>query len=395
MKLPLAGIRVVEFEGIGPGPLAGRMLADMGAEVTVIARPRQRRRERTARWQPARTRCVSARRVVPLDLKQSAAVAEALTLVAAGRRVDRRQPPRRDGAAGPRARRTAPRATRRLVYGRMTGWGQSRAAGPGGGARPELCRADRVCCRCRRTAASGRSCRRRWSATPPVRWAWPSASPARLLDARTSGRGRVVDARHRRRGGDARWHRADGARQRTARRRLSRARSTTRRSTTSMPAPTVASSRSAHWSRSSTRCCWTSSAWPTSTRPRQYDKAAWPLLKARFAALFRQPAARALVRPARRQRRLLRAGAEHRRGRGASAQRGTRDLQHRWRRRRARGGRAAFRGAGMNTIGRARRGAAVGCRWLTVSPYQPTPNRSASITPVPHTIVPNRLRFHA
>ena len=38
MTLPLNGIRVVEFEGIGPGPLAGRMLADMGAVVVVIAR---------------------------------------------------------------------------------------------------------------------------------------------------------------------------------------------------------------------------------------------------------------------------------------------------------------------------------------------------------------------
>ena len=38
---PLAGVRVIEFEGIGPGPLAGRMLADMGAEVTVIARLQQ------------------------------------------------------------------------------------------------------------------------------------------------------------------------------------------------------------------------------------------------------------------------------------------------------------------------------------------------------------------
>ena len=41
MKPPLTGIRIVEFEGIGPGPLAGRMLADMGAEVTVIARPQK------------------------------------------------------------------------------------------------------------------------------------------------------------------------------------------------------------------------------------------------------------------------------------------------------------------------------------------------------------------
>ena len=39
IHLPLQGVRIVEFEGIGPGPMAGRMLAGMGAEVTVIARP--------------------------------------------------------------------------------------------------------------------------------------------------------------------------------------------------------------------------------------------------------------------------------------------------------------------------------------------------------------------
>jgi len=41
MKPPLTCIRIVEFEGIGPGPLAGRMLADMGAQVTVVARPQK------------------------------------------------------------------------------------------------------------------------------------------------------------------------------------------------------------------------------------------------------------------------------------------------------------------------------------------------------------------
>ena len=35
---PLAGVKVVELAGIGPGPCAGMMLADMGAEVTVIER---------------------------------------------------------------------------------------------------------------------------------------------------------------------------------------------------------------------------------------------------------------------------------------------------------------------------------------------------------------------
>ena len=34
--MPLHGVRVVEFEGIGPGPLAARMLADMGAEVIAL-----------------------------------------------------------------------------------------------------------------------------------------------------------------------------------------------------------------------------------------------------------------------------------------------------------------------------------------------------------------------
>src|SRR4026207_795278 len=36
---PLAGIKVLEFEAIGPGPFAGMLLADMGADVLVIDRP--------------------------------------------------------------------------------------------------------------------------------------------------------------------------------------------------------------------------------------------------------------------------------------------------------------------------------------------------------------------
>ena len=35
---PLQGLRVIEFAGIGPGPFAGMMLADMGADVIVIDR---------------------------------------------------------------------------------------------------------------------------------------------------------------------------------------------------------------------------------------------------------------------------------------------------------------------------------------------------------------------
>ena len=39
MAGPLAGIRVLEFESIGPAPFAGMLLADMGADVLVIDRP--------------------------------------------------------------------------------------------------------------------------------------------------------------------------------------------------------------------------------------------------------------------------------------------------------------------------------------------------------------------
>ncbi|HBM29764.1 MAG TPA: CoA transferase, partial [Halomonas sp.] len=50
MQLPLHGVRVVEFEGIGPGPLAARMLADMGAEVIKIERPQSG--DDTRHWGP-------------------------------------------------------------------------------------------------------------------------------------------------------------------------------------------------------------------------------------------------------------------------------------------------------------------------------------------------------
>ena len=38
LRGPLAGIKVVEFAGIGPGPFCGMLLADMGAEVTLLER---------------------------------------------------------------------------------------------------------------------------------------------------------------------------------------------------------------------------------------------------------------------------------------------------------------------------------------------------------------------
>jgi len=123
MKAPLTGIRVIEFEGIGPGPFAGRMLADMGAAVTAIVRPRTAdiaERFMGAANNPQRR----GKTVVVLDLKTPAGKAEALARIgAADALIEGHRPgvmerlglgPRECGARTPR-----------LVYGRMTGWGQT------------------------------------------------------------------------------------------------------------------------------------------------------------------------------------------------------------------------------------------------------------------------------
>lgn len=131
MNAPLTGIRIVEFEGLGPGPLAGRMLADMGAEVTVIARPGRgavQARLGLADEDPMRR----GKAVVLLDLKQPEALAQALARVAAA---DALIEGNRPGVMERLGLGPADCAARNphLVYGRMTGWGQhgplSQAAG--------------------------------------------------------------------------------------------------------------------------------------------------------------------------------------------------------------------------------------------------------------------------
>ena len=65
---PLAGVRVLEFEAIGPGPFCGMMLADMGADVLLVDRPTDPGpRSRAAR--AAHDVMLRGRRSVTLDLK--------------------------------------------------------------------------------------------------------------------------------------------------------------------------------------------------------------------------------------------------------------------------------------------------------------------------------------
>ena len=130
MPGPLAGIRVLEFEAIGPGPFAGMLLADMGADVLLVDRPGATelglKRER---WMDVMLR---GRRSVTLDLKAPGAAQAALALVA---RADALIEGFRPGVMerlglGPDA---CLKANPKLVYGRMTGWGQDGPLAPRAG----------------------------------------------------------------------------------------------------------------------------------------------------------------------------------------------------------------------------------------------------------------------
>jgi alpha-methylacyl-CoA racemase len=118
---PLAGITVVEIAGIGPGPFCAMMLADMGAEVIRVDRA-----ENVAGGDPASPPADlnnRGRRSIGVDLKNPDGVALVLDLV---ERADALVEGFRPGVAerlgiGPEeclARNP------KLVYGRMTGWGQ-------------------------------------------------------------------------------------------------------------------------------------------------------------------------------------------------------------------------------------------------------------------------------
>jgi alpha-methylacyl-CoA racemase len=112
---PLNGIKVIELAGIGPGPYAGQLLADMGADVVVIDRPGG-----------AMPKAIDGRgkRSILLDLKKPEAVEALLKLVAgADVLIEGLRPgvTERMGV-GPEACHAV---NLRLIYGRMTGWGQS------------------------------------------------------------------------------------------------------------------------------------------------------------------------------------------------------------------------------------------------------------------------------
>jgi alpha-methylacyl-CoA racemase len=127
---PLAGVKIVEFTGIGPAPMAAMMLADMGASIIRIDRvagvglgvPMAEEHEFTHR----------SRAVLKMDLKQPEAIGFALRLIdGADALIEGFRPGvmERLGLGPDVCLRRNPK----LVFGRVTGWGQdgplSRAAG--------------------------------------------------------------------------------------------------------------------------------------------------------------------------------------------------------------------------------------------------------------------------
>ncbi|SIS59909.1 Crotonobetainyl-CoA:carnitine CoA-transferase CaiB [Roseivivax lentus] len=116
----LDGIRIVEFEGLGPAPFAAMMLAELGAEVTVL----HRKGGGTHPAQAARSLLDRGKRSIALDLKapEDAAIARALIARADGLIEGFRPGVMERLGFGPDAMQALNPA---LVYGRMTGWGQT------------------------------------------------------------------------------------------------------------------------------------------------------------------------------------------------------------------------------------------------------------------------------
>jgi alpha-methylacyl-CoA racemase len=118
----LSGIRIIEMAGIGPGPFCGMMLADHGADVIRIERP--------GAPVDARDPLLRSRKGIALDCKDPADVARLIALIeTADGLIEGYRPGVMERLGlGPDVMLAA---NPRLVYGRMTGWGQT---GPFSGA---------------------------------------------------------------------------------------------------------------------------------------------------------------------------------------------------------------------------------------------------------------------
>lgn len=183
---PLSGVRVIEMAGIGPGPFCGMMLADMGAEVI-----------RVDRVSGGRGRAAAVvdrgKQTIRLDLKCSEGVAVVMDLIdTADVLVEGFRPGVMERLGlGPDV---CMERNRRIVYGRMTGWGQTGPLAQAAGHDINYISLTGV------LHATGYADR---PPTPPLHLVGDLAGGAMMLsygivcalfDARRSGEGQVIDA---------------------------------------------------------------------------------------------------------------------------------------------------------------------------------------------------------
>ncbi len=188
---PLTGIRVLELEAIGPAPFCGMLLADMGADVLLVDRPSDPglgiERER---WSDVMLR---GRRSVTLDLKAPGGVDALLELA---QRADAFLEGFRPGVLERLGLAPDVLLARnpRLVIGRMTGWGQDGPLAPRAGHDIDYIARSGV------LHAIGRMGE---APVPPLNLVGDFGGggmllgfgvACALLEARSSGRGQVVDA---------------------------------------------------------------------------------------------------------------------------------------------------------------------------------------------------------
>ncbi|RYY94726.1 MAG: CoA transferase [Comamonadaceae bacterium] len=185
MAGPLHGVRVVEMAGLGPGPFCGMLMADLGADVVCIERP----------GTPHAATDITARgkRQVQVDLQAPGGSDAALALIA---RADLLIEGFRPGVMERLGLGPTPchKLNPKLVYGRMTGWGQT---GPLAGAAGHDINYVAL------TGALHAIGRPGEAPPPPLNYVGDYGGGAMLLavgllaalhEARGSGRGQVVDA---------------------------------------------------------------------------------------------------------------------------------------------------------------------------------------------------------
>ncbi len=195
---PLAGVRVVELAGVGPAPFAGMVLADLGASVVRVDRPSAPVAAAAAAPPAAPTAdhpemMNRGKRSIVVDLKQTGGAEVALALAASS---DILLEGFRPGVAerlgiGPRQ---CWERNPRLVYGRVTGWGQTGPLAPAAGHDINYIAL---------AGALAHMGRAGGPPTPPINLVGDFGGGgmllavgalAALLEARRSGKGQVVDA---------------------------------------------------------------------------------------------------------------------------------------------------------------------------------------------------------